>query len=103
MSSFDVNAGSLVLFKRFGCPVDSAAHRSRRWELGRIVNTFFTRPNGQVVEITEDNYRVAHHFEVWVTISPEKPEGPMAPTTLTVPLDVDHVDPIVHGSELPHA
>lgn len=93
----DPNEGSVVLFKRYGCPPESAAHRSRRWELGRVVNTFFVDATGRVVEPTFED---AHNLTPWVTIDSEKPEGPSAPTTLTVPLDVDHIDPIVHGTEV---
>lgn len=102
MSANDPNAGSLVLFKRFGCPPDSAAHCSREWALGRIVDTFFVK-DGAVytpTEEEEDDAALWAALTPWVTIDPEKPEGRSAPTTLTVPLDSDHVDLIVHGTEL---
>lgn len=95
----DPNEGSVVLFKRFGCPVNSEAHHSRRWELGRVVNTFFVDTSGRIVEPTLGNTTLTP----WVTIDPEKPEGPSAPTTLTVPLDEHHIDVIRHGTELPSA
>lgn len=94
----DPNDGSLVLFKRYGCPVNSDAHRSRQWELGRVVSTFFVDDHGGV---TEDTERIlGGHCTAWLTIDPEKPEGASAPSCVTVPLDEHHVDVIVHGTEV---
>lgn len=94
----DPNAGSLILFKRYGCPVDSAAHASRPWELGRVVDTFFVDADGRVHE--PEGIDDALELTPWMTVEPERPEGPSAPTTFTVPIDVHHVDTVVHVTEL---
>lgn len=92
-SSSDLNAGSIVLFRRGIAPDGSACGA---WEVGYVEWTFFTDAAGRVVE---------PDFEVdalpWVSIIPAAPEGPMAPVRLSVPLDDEHIDVIRHRSELP--
>jgi hypothetical protein len=89
----DPNKNSFVLFKRYGC-----SPQTQNWSLGRVVDTFFVDSVGRVVEPTEEN---AHLLTPWATIDPEKPEGRSAPSTITVPMDEHHFDPIVHWTELP--
>jgi hypothetical protein len=88
----DPNAGSMVLFKRFGPPPFK-----RDWEVGRVVSTFFATPSGKVVEPDFDH----PEYEPWLMIVPCAPEGEQAPTSLSVPLHPNWIDPVVHGTDLP--
>jgi len=90
----DVNKGSMILFRR-GMGAGGAPYGD--WEIGYVTGTLFTDGlRGPVVEPSFDH----PDYQCWVEILPAVPEGEMAPTTLSLPLDMGHIDPVVHGCEV---
>lgn len=88
----DPNEGSAVLFRRLR--PDAAFGE---WEVGYIKQTFFVDAAMRIVAPSFDY----PEYTPWVTIVPAAPEGRSAPTTLSVPLDAEHIDPIVYGAVRP--
>lgn len=93
--TYDVNEGSMVLFRR---GMEAGGKAYGEWEVGFVTQTFFTDGlTGPIVEPSPDR----PNQRAWVEIAPAAEEGPSAPTTLSVLLDAEHIDPIRHGSEMP--
>jgi hypothetical protein len=91
----DPNEGSVVLFRR-GIRPDGSAFGD--WEVGYVKQTYFVDESGRVCEPTLER---SADLASWLLVAPAAPDGRAAPTTVPVPLDFEHVDPIVHGTELP--
>lgn len=89
------NRGSLVLFRR-GINLDGSSWGP--WHPGYIDQTYWVDGDGKFHD--EPDLANPTARQAWVSVVPATPEGPSAPTTVPVPLDAEHIDPIVHGSEV---